>query len=275
MIVYVNDKQIIETLKCFHTITGLKTTLFDDEHNILAEYPKEHCRLCTYINMNAAGKSLCEKSNWEAFEKCYKTKQVYFYMCHIRLVEVVVPLIKNDKIIGYVMFGQIINNKNTDLCKKKLKVLSSVIDYDTAIKLLSSISYHSNEKIKAEAKILETCAMNFILEETINTKEYILSDKIMKYIEKNALKAFTIEKMCEQLNISRTLAYNIFYKQKHMGIMEYVKNLKIQKAIELLKDRTYSIKEIAFMTGFTDSNHFIKVFKKNTGNTPKQYQKSI
>ena len=57
-----------------------------------------------------------------------------------------------------------------------------------------------------------------------------------------------------------------------MGICEYVRERKIEKACELLKSQKYSIKEIAYITGFNDSNHFIKTFKKIYNITPKKFQ---
>ena len=55
--------------------------------------------------------------------------------------------------------------------------------------------------------------------------------------------------------------YSTFAKHKDIGIAEYVRDIKIKKATELLKNGDLSIKEIAYLTGFTDSNHFIKIFR--------------
>lgn len=274
MTTYVDEKQLEDVLKQFYIVTGLKVTVFDDKHNVLAEYPKEHCAFCSYINMVAASKELCEQSNWNAFDKCKKNRKTYIYKCHVGLVEVAVPLLKNDQIIGYYMFGQITDSKNKDDIKKKLKQISHIIDYDKACELLTSVNQHSLEKIKAEIKIVEVCCMYFILGKMINIKEDLLSNQIIEYIDEHALEKFSVKDLCNYLNFSRTQVYNIFKKTNKIGVMEYVRNIRLKKSIDLLKDGSYSIKEIAYMTGFNDSNHFIKTFKSKYGCSPKKYQKA-
>ena len=95
----------------------------------------------------------------------------------------------------------------------------------------------------------------------------------MKYIEEHALQKFNVSDLCKHLNVSRTQVYNIFNQTNKIGVMEYVRNIRLKKSIDLLKDGSYSIKEIAYMIGFNDSNHFIKTFKKKYNCSPKQYQK--
>ena len=152
MTTYVDERQLEEILKQFNVVTNLKVTVFDDSHNVLAEYPKDHCTFCSYINATMAGKELCEQSNWNAFDKCKRNKKTFIYKCHAGLVEVVVPLFKNEQIIGYCMFGQIINTSYNEDIKHKLKSISHIVDYEKAVELLNSVNQQSIEKIKAEIK---------------------------------------------------------------------------------------------------------------------------
>jgi hypothetical protein len=54
---------------------------------------------------------------------------------------------------------------------------------------------------------------------------------------------------------------------------EYIRKLRIEKAIELLRSSTYSLSEIAYLTGFSDQSHFTRIFKKHTGMQPSVYKK--
>lgn len=56
---------------------------------------------------------------------------------------------------------------------------------------------------------------------------------------------------------------------------EYIRKLRVDKAIELLRTGKHEQAEIAYLTGFSDQSHFIRVFKKNTGMTPLVYKKVI
>ena len=55
---------------------------------------------------------------------------------------------------------------------------------------------------------------------------------------------------------------------------EYVSNLKIQHACELLISKLFSVSEVAGLCGFLDISYFSKVFKKQMGICPSEYMKN-
>jgi AraC-like DNA-binding protein len=56
---------------------------------------------------------------------------------------------------------------------------------------------------------------------------------------------------------------------------DYIRKLRIEKSIQLLKDSKHSLSEIAYLTGFSDQSHFNRIFKKVTGKSPSAHRKSI
>jgi len=56
---------------------------------------------------------------------------------------------------------------------------------------------------------------------------------------------------------------------------DYIRKLRIDKAIQLLSTTTHSFTEIAYLTGFSDQSHFTRVFKKVTGKSPSIYKKNL
>jgi hypothetical protein len=60
-----------------------------------------------------------------------------------------------------------------------------------------------------------------------------------------------------------------------MSFGDYIRKLRIEKSIELLKDPGYSLSEIAYLTGFSDQSHFNRIFKVHTGKSPSVYRKTI
>ncbi|MCZ6519978.1 MAG: chromate resistance protein [Bacteroidetes bacterium] len=59
----------------------------------------------------------------------------------------------------------------------------------------------------------------------------------------------------------------------NLSFGEYIRKLRIEKAIKLLETTKYSLSEISYLTGFSDQSHFTRIFKKHTGLTPSAYQK--
>jgi AraC-like DNA-binding protein len=59
-----------------------------------------------------------------------------------------------------------------------------------------------------------------------------------------------------------------------MSFGEYIRKLRVDKAIDYLKTSSYTQAEIAYLTGFSDQSHFIRVFKQHTGMTPSSYKRN-
>lgn len=63
-----------------------------------------------------------------------------------------------------------------------------------------------------------------------------------------------------------------FKRQTGFAPLQYFLLLKIEKAKDLLKNTTFSSKEIAFRIGFQSAHYFCRVFKQKTGLTPQQFR---
>lgn len=56
---------------------------------------------------------------------------------------------------------------------------------------------------------------------------------------------------------------------------EYIRKLRIEKAIQLIHSTNHSLTEIAYLTGFSDQSHFTRIFKLHTGQNPSTFKKNI
>jgi hypothetical protein len=61
----------------------------------------------------------------------------------------------------------------------------------------------------------------------------------------------------------------------NLSFGEYIRKLRIEKATELIKASSYSLTEIAYLTGFSDQSHFTRIFKQHTGKSPSSYKKEL
>lgn len=57
-----------------------------------------------------------------------------------------------------------------------------------------------------------------------------------------------------------------------MTPVEFVRAMRIKRAVQLLDSSDYNFSQIAYMTGFTDPKYFGKCFKKVMGVTPTEYK---
>lgn len=61
----------------------------------------------------------------------------------------------------------------------------------------------------------------------------------------------------------------------NLSFGDYIRKLRIEKSLELMKDPKYSLAEIAYLTGFSDQSHFNRIFKLHTGKNPSVYRKNL
>jgi AraC-like DNA-binding protein len=80
--------------------------------------------------------------------------------------------------------------------------------------------------------------------------------------------------------ISKSLEINPSYLSRefskhfnNLSFGEYIRKLRIEKAIELMQENKYSLTEVAYLTGFSDQSHFTRIFKQHTGKSPSAYKK--
>ncbi len=79
-----------------------------------------------------------------------------------------------------------------------------------------------------------------------------------------------------ELNVHPTYLSREFSKHfDDLSFGEYIRKLRIDKAIGLLESPTYSLSEIAYLTGFSDQSHFTRIFKKQTGMNPSVFRKNL
>lgn len=97
---------------------------------------------------------------------------------------------------------------------------------------------------------------------------------IIDYIKNNLHQKLSIEHLAKLAFVSKSNFFKLFKYELGTSPNEYILLQRIKRAKELLKEN-YSIKEVAFATGFSDTNHLIKTFKTFEGMTPKNYQRNI
>lgn len=97
-------------------------------------------------------------------------------------------------------------------------------------------------------------------------------DIAKEYIRNNYSKALSLDEVSYYVNISPYYFSKIFKDGTGENFIEYLTNVRIEKAKELLSTSDYSMKEICVRVGYSDPNYFSRSFKKNVGVTPTEYK---
>ena len=102
-----------------------------------------------------------------------------------------------------------------------------------------------------------------------------LLDGIINYVNENIYSPITIEELCEKFSLSRSTLQILFKNNLEVAPKQYISDLKLAKAKQLIKESSHTISEIATICGFGSIHYFSRKFKATFGITPTDYAKSF
>ena len=93
------------------------------------------------------------------------------------------------------------------------------------------------------------------------------------YIDEHYMKSeLSLTSVASAVGISPTYLSALFKKESGKNLSEYITMVRINKSKELLCRTLKLIYEIAYEVGFQDYRYFSQIFKKQTGQTPREFQ---
>ena len=97
--------------------------------------------------------------------------------------------------------------------------------------------------------------------------------RITAYLQDHYSEPLTLNAIAKKFNFSYYYLSTYFSAHSDEGFNEYLNRIRIEKSLELLRNKSIPISEISAMVGYSDHSYFCKVFKKFTGHTPSEYRK--
>jgi AraC family transcriptional regulator len=85
----------------------------------------------------------------------------------------------------------------------------------------------------------------------------------------------TLESLSVQLGIHPVHLCRYFTKHFHCTLGEYLRQLRVERSLNLLRNSRLSLTEIAYRCGFADQSHFNRCFKTANRMTPFQYREQL
>lgn len=97
---------------------------------------------------------------------------------------------------------------------------------------------------------------------------------ITNYLNRNFSKELSLDALASSFSISKYHLCRSFKKYTGFTLNEYVTQLRLERAKELLRTTTLPANRIGTLVGITDENYFYRLFRKATGQSPHKYRKS-
>lgn len=304
-----SEETFQKILKQFAYATGLATVMVD----IHGEEMSEHYNFndfCNLMRQKPEYRERCEKCDLFGGLEALKSNKVAPYKCHAGLVDIAVPVIIKNQLVGFILSGQVLVEKvpfhsiypasdwrkHPDLVSEfnKLKA-SSPKQIENAAELLKILTEHYfpindqnnvSEFIRYDLNAINpkdysTTAITDELFEKANQSvmfhHHLRSEitEALSYIDDNLLGDISLSKVSSHVYLQPSYFSKIFKKETGFTFIDYTNRKKIIKSMLMLKDPTQSIETISHRLGYQHPSYYTKLFKKILGTTPAEYRRHL
>lgn len=272
MIVNYALEKIDHILDDFYNATGITIDLLEPDFTKISHTKYEFNQYCKNIQSIADGKKTCHLSEIALLEKCKKTKKAQTHICHAGFLDMAVPIIYDNEIIGYIILGQL--KINSDFTALESYIAKLGLDIEITRELYNQTQLSDSKKIQSVSNIASMLVKYILIENMLSPNLEENMQKAVNYINSNLEKELTIKLISKSVNISKSALYKKFHSLFNCTISEYINRKRIEKSVYLLNNTNLSVEEISQRVGFKSTSYYSKTFKKTKGISPLKYRKT-
>ena len=205
-------KEITSVLYELHKITGFRMSLHDVNFEEIAAYPPYKLPICDRIHKIPGEIEKCRLCDKEAFRRVQESRDTVIYKCRFGLTEAVSPLYNFGILTGYLMMGQISDDKTSP--EEIVNALKGIkIPEEEISSLVGEVRIIPEELIGSYVKIMMICAQYLTLSNAMSGDKPTIAEVANKYICENLDKKITIKSICDTVGCSKTTLASSFKKE--------------------------------------------------------------
>lgn len=272
-----NKEELLNLLQDFYKLTGLRTVVFDEWGIDILSYPAELPAYCKLIRSCPQGEQGCHLCDQKACRQSRQEGQTRIYPCHAGLIEAITPIQVDGVIAGYLLLSHIVQGADEEAEWNRAWTLCA--DYgvpkDTLYQAYHQLPRTPYTTLQAACDLLSLSARALCQAHMAHLVPGSSPEKLNRFIAEHLADDLSSRKICETMALSRTALYELAKETYGCGITEYVRRLRIQRAMELLISTDMTNSEICQQIGISDYNYFFRVFRRQTGFTPQAYRRQF
>lgn len=173
-------------------------------------------------------------------------------------------------------FKQLLINSVYSIMSKNNKYIGIVAKYKFTENDIITTIQESRNLMSLRASIINIFSIyiNDVKDQSGPKDDYIIQ-KAKFFIENEYMNDVSLNDVSSKLCIHPNYFSSLFKKKSGITYREYLRSLRIEKAIELLKTSDLKLYEISEKVGYKDTAHFNRAFKEVTGKSPSDYRKEM
>ncbi len=263
-------KKLEDAVYDFNRVTGISITLYDIEGNRITLRGSGNSRYCSMIGGTKEGARACLRSNRELISKCRELKSIVCHICGAGLLDIAIPLLNRNEIVGILMIGQIRKNKELD------KGISAFpISRERMEECYKSLPLYDEDMIESVINIATMLTKYIMLENMVKSQPRQSATAIADYVEAHLTDRLTVDSVSRGTHISPSGIYKAVKSSFGCTLGEYIRTLRIERSLEFLADDSLSIEKVAESVGFSDPAYYSRSFKRIYGISPLKYRKRL
>ena len=133
----------------------------------------------------------------------------------------------------------------------------------------------SGENLQEEVQAILIGALTY-RDSQANNQYSLMLQQVHDYIDQHYGDAdLSLNDVARQVNLSPSHFSTVFSQETGQTFKEYLTEVRIRRAKELLRSTTLKSFEISYQIGYSDPHYFSYVFRKHTGLSPKEYRQQV
>ena len=263
-------EEIISVLAELYKITGFRVSLHGADYSEIAAYPTEKRQFCRMVHKLPGGYKQCVACDKAACKRALNDKSTYIYTCRYGFTEAVSPLYNFGTLTGFLMMGQVFEC-DPDGNALHHEVNSIDLLGEEYVALAKDTPRVDADMVRSYVKIMTICAQYLTLSNAIPSTKQTVAEMATKFIFDNYKSKITIADICDEIGCSKSTLITSFKKEYGTTVNNYITDVRLGEAVNMLKIGDRNIGEIATETGFSDQSYFSKVFSAKYGIPPSEY----
>jgi YesN/AraC family two-component response regulator len=256
--------------------------------SVSPENKVHYCSFCNTAKLTSRGLQGCLKCKRKSIRKALLIKQPFTGRCYLGITEIIKPIFNENIPFAIIYIGNILLETDEQVIKLQIEKMSQItrVRKELLYAELITVERINSSKLREYHEIAEIIAscIEMYLAGPFKSKSKQLSQnktemkhwvviQTLDYIHQFYYTDIKLSQIASLYFINEQYLCKLFSKQMGQSFTNYLNEIRIHHAKELLTSSNRKIIEISTMVGFNNVTYFNSVFKEYTHLTPREFRK--
>ena len=257
-----DNESIRRLLYDFYNVSGIEISLLNENFHTVACSGASDDNVCSLIHSSQRSLEVCKMSDIEHLNRVADSAEGIVYTCPFGITEAIVPIIKDDRAVSYLIATLGINKSDTCITDTR-DIMGDDGEACKISEAYSRMKRLDKTEIDSCFSMLGVLACHIASNMVPAYNDASIGVLIKRYVKENLDKKITLSDIALNLHCSTVTLTEHFKAEFGYTIMEYVEHKRMEQAKSLLLSTNEPLRVIASALGYPDVEYFSRTFKRN------------